>query len=90
MFYILDEASEMSPTEWGWRIVDGKYIPKQTDIAPAPAKLLELIRCGCKGDCATKRCVCKKFGLDCTSMCSECRGSSCSNTGYVIDDDILD
>ena len=26
----------MNPEEWGWHVVDGKYLPKQTDKAPAP------------------------------------------------------
>lgn len=33
--------------------------------------------CGCKKDCSTRSCVCKKNNVECTSMCH--RGMACKN-----------
>ena len=44
-----------------------------------------VIRCSCQGDC-TGRCTCHSLGIKCTSMCSTCRGVSCSNCDESPDD----
>ena len=83
--------NSLRPEEWGWKLEKGMLVPVYTTRGAAPDELLKTIRCGCKGDCSTKRCTCKKHGLDCTSACKECAGVSCSNTTQIrctdIDDD---
>ena len=74
------KSGHLIPEEWGWEIVEGKLIPKKTDRPPAPEKLLRLFRCNCKTDCDTRKCTCKRNGLECTPACGQCRGSSCSNS----------
>ena len=73
--------SNLNATDWGWRNVKNNLFPVHTDMPPAPADVLRVIRCGCKGDCSTLKCSCKKHRLDCSSACKECKGGSCSNTG---------
>ncbi len=73
-------ANCLSPEDWGWQVRDGKYLPKQTDKPPAPQTLLEVIRCACKRECATRRCTCRKYGLQCSNACTDCRGTSCANS----------
>lgn len=63
--------TEVQPENWGWRNTDNKLLPITTDLPPAPARLLRVIRCNCKSDCDTKRCSCKKHGLDCSPACGE-------------------
>ena len=74
----------LHPDDWGWMNVDSRYVPYNTDLPPAPSKLLSVIRCCCKADCDTKRCSCRKHGLDFSPACGECHGLQCSNSvkGY--------
>lgn len=37
------------------------------------------IFCGCKTNCASSRCSCKKNGLKCNNFCKSCRGQRCDN-----------
>ena len=60
--------------------MDGKCLPMQTDRPAAPAELLDIICCSCKKLCNTKRCTCRQHGLQCSDVCTECRGTSCSNS----------
>ena len=45
-------------------------------LPPARKGVLENASCGCQSGCSTKRCVCKKADLACTSMCF------CANNCY--------
>ncbi len=62
-----------SPSDWGWDCKDG---------------LLKVIRCNCHGDCSSLRCSCRKHGFECTTVCGQCRGTSCSNSSPIVDYDI--
>ena len=75
---------DLNPEKWGWKIKDNKLQPITTDLPPAPAKLLKVICCNCKTDCDTKRCSCRKHGLDCSPACGECQGLHCSNSHQSI------
>ena len=68
------------PTEWGWKLSNNRLIPVKCDFKAAPDKLLNMVRCKCKQNCDSKRCTCRKNGLECSPGCAECRGISCSNT----------
>ncbi|XP_076040893.1 uncharacterized protein LOC143025304 [Oratosquilla oratoria] len=70
----------MKPQDWGWHIVDRRYMPIQTDQPAAPPEILDVICCSCKKNCKTRRCTCQIYGLHCTAVCRECRGTSCSNS----------
>lgn len=71
---------DLNPVDWGWQLTDDHFEPKRMDSMPAPDFLLKIIRCKCKGDCDNLRCSCRKNGMECSSVCSECRGTSCSNS----------
>ena len=59
--------------------MDDKLFPCQTDRAPAPKQILEVIWCKCKTGCSSKRCTWRKHGLLCSAACGECRGVGCEN-----------
>jgi hypothetical protein len=58
-----------SPQNYGWELNNTSLEPMMTDNLPAPLALIELIACGCNGDCGTQRCKCFKNNLVCTDMC---------------------
>lgn len=76
--------SSLDTHKFGWELKSNMLRAKTTDLEPAPANLLSNIRCGCKGNCETKRCNCKKFSMKCTTACGECKGISCLNSVRII------
>ena len=83
-------GNDIDPTEWGWKLDSNILAPITTLRQPAPISLLKIIRCGCKLDCTSKSCSCKKHGLNCTPACSECRGDACSNSQSIDHDSIVE
>jgi hypothetical protein len=69
---------------WGWMLTDSGYSPILTDLPPAPAELLKIIRCDCTTDCSSARCSCCKNGMKCTLSCGHCQGSGCTNASALI------
>lgn len=72
-------GNTFNPEEWGWVLNRGRLEPKTTDLAAAPESLLQIVRCNCKVNCDTRRCSCRKHGLECSAACGECRGVGCTN-----------
>ena len=70
----------MNPREWSWTERDNLFMPTMTDMPPAPNNLLELVWCACKTDCSTKKCTCRKHGLNCSPICGECKRITCYNS----------
>ena len=70
----------LPPIELGWKFQDGRLAPVETDLPVAPDKLLKMVLCGCKAGYGSKSCSCRKLGLFCKSMCSQCMGQTCQNT----------
>ena len=62
-------------------------MPIQTSLPPAPVHLLKVIRCNCQTDCNTLRCTCKRYNIECTPACGNCRESGCTNTLHDNDED---
>ena len=54
---------------WGWKEGQGQLIPVMSDRPVAPEALLHIIRCNCSSDCSSRRCSCRKNGLDCSPAC---------------------
>ncbi len=81
------------PEQWGWKLTDVKYVPIATDIEPAPADILNFVRCECnttsRQPCGTPQCSCRKHGLECVSACKHCHGSSCENATAVDSESLL-
>ena len=83
-------GNTMDPIDWGWRRSDCTLLPVKTHLQQAPNDLLKIIKCQCKANCDTKRCTCRKHGLDCSTGCRECQGISCTNAQTVVESDYLD
>ena len=73
----------LDPNQWGWSLVEGRLNLTTTDLPPAPPALLKVVHCNCKSDCSSRRCTCRRMGLECSAACGECRGTSCSNSSPV-------
>lgn len=64
-------------TDNGWETKsDGTISPKKCLEPPAPEAVVELVKCGCRGECSTARCSCHKNNLPCTALC---KCGDCSN-----------
>ena len=77
---------KLNPSEWGWKLHNERLVPIKCSKSAAPSKLLNVIRCNCKTNCDTRRCTCRKNGLECSSACGECKRNSCSNSNMDIDE----
>ena len=71
-------GNNLCPTDWGWQYRDGSLVPLTTDRPVAPTRVLQIVSCGCKTGCWTT-CGCRKSGMYCSPMCSQCDGQTCSN-----------
>ncbi|CAH1106696.1 unnamed protein product [Psylliodes chrysocephalus] len=78
----------MDPTKWGWRKEGDTLVPVQMEEKPAPKNIMELILCGCKGDCKLNNCSCRKHGLSCNLACKICEGSTCLNIERYSDENV--
>ena len=84
--WIHGEKSVLNACDWGYYLSnENKYIPIKTTLPPAPEKLLKVIHCNCKTNCDSKRCTCRKHGVECSVGCGECPGFSCSNSNITRD-----
>ena len=62
---------------WGWKDVDGCYLPMWM-MAPEASKVLkELKHCSCRKNCGG-RCICRRFEVPCTELC-KCDGQCSEN-----------
>ncbi|CAG2202663.1 unnamed protein product [Mytilus edulis] len=75
----IGEDVNLNVKDWGWLIDGNMYLPVRSSLPPAPEELLKTIYCRCKCNCDTKRCNCRKHGLECSVACTECRGTTCCN-----------
>lgn len=73
--------------DWGWKTKDGQLIPVMTDLPAAPDNLLRIVRCNCSSGCNTLRCSCRKHNLECSPACGQCKGSSCTNSSVLAQED---
>ena len=78
--------SELSPTDWGWKLRHTMLEPVRTDKPVAHPKLLNLVSCKCKNGCKAS-CTCRKFGLQCTDICAKCSEIGCTN--ITLEEDIF-
>ena len=78
---LLGKADQFDPEELGWICKDGKLFPATVSLRPTPESLLTVIRCSCKTNCESRKCNCRKHGIECSIACGECRSISCWNAG---------
>jgi hypothetical protein len=75
-------ACDLKPDDWGWKIVQDRYVPIATDLPAAPRDILKIIRCQCRAtgrSCRTQLCSCVKHGLACVAACKHCSDGQCCN-----------
>ena len=68
----------ISPTDFGWELVDNRLCPVRSVLPPAPSFILKMIYCTCKGGYKNNQCSCVKSGIDCTDVCKFCN-LTCQN-----------
>ena len=59
-------------------------------LQPAPDNILNIIKCNCKANCDSKRCTCRKSGLECSMACGECRGMCSNGISQIEEEDEVD
>ncbi len=82
VFYQVHEwigQHNLNPLEYGWKQEGTQCLPVMTSLPAAPDALLKVIKCNCKSGCKTSICSCKKYGLECTGVCGECKGLTSEN-----------
>ncbi|GBM21273.1 hypothetical protein AVEN_149861-1 [Araneus ventricosus] len=79
--------NEQKDPLWGWKTIGGHLRPFTTTHAAAPED--SLIVCTCKDECV-QNCECRRNGLNCSNMCSNCSGLGCVNRDMLIIDDDVD
>lgn len=73
-------GNELTATDWGWKQHQRGIMPKFTEKELIPEILLKTICCSCETGCNSLKCGCRKHGLKCTNLCSNCHGSEkCTN-----------
>lgn len=73
-------GNKLTATDWGWKHHLTGIMPKLTEKELIPESLLKTICCSCETGCDSKRCGCRKHGVKCSILCSNCHGSeNCSN-----------
>ena len=72
-------GNEKNAEQWGSNRNKNGLIPVMTHEPPAPESLLKLISCKCKKGCQ-KACGCRKAGLKCSIICTNCTGGTCDNS----------
>ncbi|KAK6167174.1 hypothetical protein SNE40_021269 [Patella caerulea] len=88
----MGDDNKLNPTDWGWELCGETLFPRRMDTPLTPPHLLKVVRCTCKGECATKKCSCRRYGLECTNVCASCKGETCANSSspVVLDEDELE
>ena len=72
------EGVRLPPEEYGWDLKNGRYVPSQGYTEFCPKEIASLLSCGCKRNCKTQNCSCKKSGVKCTEIC-KCTSDECQN-----------
>ncbi|KAK4309964.1 hypothetical protein Pmani_018431 [Petrolisthes manimaculis] len=71
-------GNALDPTDWGWKLENGRLRPVTFLKEPVPLTMLNFITCNCKTGCEVN-CECQRCGLPCTNMCGYCAGHGCNN-----------
>lgn len=75
---LIHDEPPPSPEGWGWTLKANRWEPKWSQQPQIWSALRGLEKCGCRGQCDSMRCSCRKAGLPCTPACTICQGA-CEN-----------
>jgi len=71
------------PTDWGWKLHDGHFVPIATVIPVAPDNIRNAVCFKChissQSPCRTMLCSCRNHGLECVTACKNSPGTDCEN-----------
>ena len=56
---------------------------------PAPDELLDIIRCKYHTSCS-KKCGCRRAGLECSPACTNCYNNNCTNCPLPIHEEVIE
>ena len=75
----------------GWTVSNNIYVPQRCILPAAPAGVLELVKCSCKGSCDPEKtiCSCVRNKLSCTALCKcfDCHNTTDYKKLYIDDDE---
>jgi hypothetical protein len=57
-------------------------------LQTAPDFILNINKCNCKTNCDSKRCTCRKSGLDYSMTCGECREMRSNGISQIKEDEV--
>ena len=87
-------TATLNPSEWGWKMHEGKYNPVLTDMDIAHPDVLKVACCKCSAEskrpCGTRVCLCVKYGLSCVTACKNCNGVACGNVQEIDVGDLVE
>lgn len=84
-------GNTLDATDWGWKKHQLGVMPKVCEQDLVPEVLLKTIFCKCETGCISKKCSCRKHGLKCTNLCTNCHhAENCCNIEKQIFDSISD
>jgi hypothetical protein len=72
-----------SPETCGWHVDQGHLVPTLMELEAVPTACRELVSCGCRGDCSTARCSCKRASVACIEAC---KCNNCKNNVNRLDE----
>ncbi len=75
----IGKESEMNTVDWGWKLVDNRFLPVMTNKTAVPKSLLQMIHCNFTTACRTQRCSCMAYELPCMPACGPCQVGNCEN-----------
>ena len=61
----------LDPQQLGWTLEEGRLDSTTTNLPAAPESLLKIVCCNCKTDCNSRRCTCRKMGLEWSVVSAE-------------------
>ena len=86
--YIQAKQKIQSREDSGWHKTNESFQPTMSLNLPAPKAIMELVKCGCKKNCAKNNCSCQKNNLVCTPLCKYIDCENCND--YCMQDETDD
>ena len=78
-------GKNLDPLKYGWEEYGGKLTPKTMDRDIAPQNVIKILKCGCKTNCGSNKCSCRRAMLECSDYCC-CSEEKCENHKRCIED----
>ena len=73
----------LDPLEWDWNLSCGSLESVFANFDIPPDSQLIFVRCKCKTECSSRKCLYRKHGLKCGTACGDCR-VDCTNSKVLV------